>query len=141
MPQATDEQPKGHTTGKALSGFRIAKAQDPEAIERVAEFDGEVRVVSLEEKPAKPKSNYAVPGIYFYDAKAADLAARRGLAGAYFENDVSGDLITDQRDGPLAFDWTAPDGLEGPFRAQWTGSPTQVAKRSFPSIPGQGLQL
>jgi glucose-1-phosphate thymidylyltransferase len=40
----------------------------------VVEFDSEGRVVSLEEKPTAPKSNYAVPGIYFYDRKVVDLA-------------------------------------------------------------------
>ena len=40
----------------------------------VVEFDSGGRVVSLEEKPAKPKSNYAVPGIYFYDSKVAGMA-------------------------------------------------------------------
>jgi glucose-1-phosphate thymidylyltransferase len=40
----------------------------------VVEFDPEGRVVSLEEKPAVPKSNYAVPGIYFYDRKVVDMA-------------------------------------------------------------------
>ncbi len=39
----------------------------------VVEFDAAGNVVSLEEKPAKPKSNYAVPGIYFYDGKVVEL--------------------------------------------------------------------
>ena len=41
----------------------------------VAEFDGDGRVVGLEEKPAVPKSNYAVTGLYFYDERACDFAA------------------------------------------------------------------
>ena len=40
----------------------------------VVEFDAQWRVVSLEEKPKQPKSNYAVPGIYFYDDKVVSMA-------------------------------------------------------------------
>ncbi len=46
--------------------------QDPERY-GVAEFDGSGKVVSLEEKPAQPKSSYAVTGLYFYDGQAVEL--------------------------------------------------------------------
>jgi glucose-1-phosphate thymidylyltransferase len=46
---------------------------DPERY-GVAEFDADGKVISIEEKPEKPKSNYAVPGIYFYDNSVVEIA-------------------------------------------------------------------
>ncbi|MBI3175428.1 MAG: glucose-1-phosphate thymidylyltransferase RfbA [Chloroflexi bacterium] len=48
--------------------------RDPERY-GVVDFDSNGLVLSLEEKPARPRSNYAVPGIYFYDPKVVELAA------------------------------------------------------------------
>ena len=47
---------------------------DPERY-GVVDFDKDGKVLSIEEKPAQPKSNYAVPGIYFYDNDVLDIAA------------------------------------------------------------------
>jgi glucose-1-phosphate thymidylyltransferase len=52
------------TAGATIFGYRVA---DPKSY-GVVEFGPDGRVLSLEEKPAQPKSNYAIPGIYFYDA-------------------------------------------------------------------------
>ncbi|MEL2198883.1 sugar phosphate nucleotidyltransferase, partial [Acinetobacter baumannii] len=41
----------------------------------VVEFDGQMQAQSIEEKPSKPRSNWAVTGLYFYDQRAADIAA------------------------------------------------------------------
>ncbi len=57
-------------TGATIFGYHVA---NPTAY-GVVEFASNGRVLSLEEKPAQPKSNYAVPGLYFYDKKAVSLA-------------------------------------------------------------------
>ncbi len=57
--------------GATVFGYWVS---DPERY-GVAEFDEVGRVVGLEEKPAKPRSNYAVTGLYFYDGRASDFAA------------------------------------------------------------------
>ncbi|KRG79488.1 glucose-1-phosphate thymidylyltransferase [Stenotrophomonas ginsengisoli] len=57
--------------GATVFGYWV---NDPERY-GVAEFDATGRVVGLVEKPEKPRSNYAVTGLYFYDGKASDYAA------------------------------------------------------------------
>ncbi len=57
--------------GATVFGYWVS---DPERY-GVADFDATGKVVGLEEKPEKPKSNYAVTGLYFYDGRASDFAA------------------------------------------------------------------
>jgi glucose-1-phosphate thymidylyltransferase len=58
-------------TGAVIFAYSV---RDPERY-GVAEFDGHGRVLSLEEKPVRPRSHYAVPGMYFYDHHVCELAA------------------------------------------------------------------
>lgn len=58
------------SAGASVFAYHV---QDPERY-GVAEFDSEGKVISLEEKPARPRSSYAVTGLYFYDDQAVEFA-------------------------------------------------------------------
>ena len=58
------------TSGATVFGYKVT---DPDRY-GVVEFDADMRAVSIEEKPAKPKSNYAVTGLYFYDNDVIGIA-------------------------------------------------------------------
>jgi len=69
--QASLKQAHAQTQGATVYAYHV---HDPERY-GVVEFDASGRAISIEEKPARPKSSYAVTGLYFYDSQVCDIAA------------------------------------------------------------------
>ena len=69
--QASLKEAHAQTQGATVYAYHV---HDPERY-GVVEFDATGRAISIEEKPAKPKSAYAVTGLYFYDSQVCDIAA------------------------------------------------------------------
>ena len=118
-------------------GYRV---DDPERF-GVVEFDADYNVISIEEKPRYPKSNYAVTGLYFYDERVTDLAARVTLSarGEYEITDLNrmylemGDLdvVTLGR----GYAWLDTGTMESLFEASQFVRTVQTAQGLPVSVP------
>jgi glucose-1-phosphate thymidylyltransferase len=79
------------SSGATIFGYRVS---DPERY-GVAQLDSQGGVVSIEEKPLHPKSNYAVTGLYFFDAQVTEIAAslRPSARGEYEITDLNAEYL------------------------------------------------
>ncbi|MGZ3299116.1 MAG: glucose-1-phosphate thymidylyltransferase RfbA, partial [Asticcacaulis sp.] len=81
---------EGAATLKSGACVFAYQVSDPERY-GVVEFDAKMKAVSVEEKPVKPRSNWAVTGLYFYDHKVVDIAAnlKRSARGEFEITDIN----------------------------------------------------
>jgi len=88
-------QANANPVGGVVFAYRVS---DPERY-GVVEFNGDERVMSIEEKPENPKSNYAVPGLYLYDNSVLEVAANLAPSarGEYEITDVNKHYLSQDR--------------------------------------------
>ncbi len=89
------------------------QVSDPERY-GVVEFDEQMKAISIEEKPAQPKSNYAVPGLYFYDNSVVDIARQLepSARGEYEITDVNKIYLKDEKLHVAVLDRVLPGWIQ-----------------------------
>ena len=120
-----------------IFGYRV---DDPERF-GVVEFDNDYNVVSIEEKPEHPKSSYAVTGLYFYDSRVTEFAAkvRPSARGEYeitdlnrmYLDDGSLDVVTLGR----GYAWLDTGTMESLFEASQFVRTVEIAQDLPVSVP------
>lgn len=120
-----------------IFGYRV---DDPERF-GVVEFDSDYNVVSIEEKPEHPKSSYAVTGLYFYDSRVTEFAAkvRPSARGEYeitdlnrmYLDDGSLDVVTLGR----GYAWLDTGTMESLFEASQFVRTVEIAQDLPVSVP------
>ncbi len=105
-----------HNVGATIFGYSV---KNPKEF-GVVEFDRDLNVLSIEEKPARPKSSYAVPGLYFYDNSVVEIAksVKPSQRGELEITSINNEYLRRKKlkvipigRGTVWFDTGSPDGL------------------------------
>ena len=111
--------------------------KDPERY-GVVEFDASGQVLDIEEKPRKPRSNFAVPGLYFYDNDVVDIAAKlaRPPGESWRSPTSTGPICSGGSCGWRSWAGASPGWTPAPTNRSW-----QASTSLRPSEKRQGLKI